>query len=120
MRPLASRMLLIALGAAALAALPFTTRAGDPQDAAAATDEAFEEAAEAPPAPQAESRSDAPSTAHVWIGGFWGRRAGAWVWIPGRWALPPAHRCRWIPGHWRRVRPHRWRWIPGHWGRCRR
>ena len=46
---------------------------------------AFEDSDDEPPPPKQEAQPAAPSTTHVWVAGFWGRRNHAWVWIPGRW-----------------------------------
>jgi len=70
---------------------------------------------EAPPAPRAEVIIGvAPSPDHVWIGGYWARRAGSWVWIDGRWMLRPRPGVAWVPGHWER-HPRGHVWISGHW-----
>jgi hypothetical protein len=66
-----------------------------------------------PPPPQAETRPPAPSTAHVWVTGYWSWRDG-WAWTPGVWVLRPRPAAAWVPGHWAR-RPRGWVWIPGHW-----
>lgn len=68
-----------------------------------------------PPPPQYEPVPVAPAVGYVWIGGYWGWRAGRHVWIGGRWALPPAGHV-WVPGYWGRYGPG-WRWNGGYWGR---
>jgi hypothetical protein len=68
----------------------------------------------APPPPQVEAVSVAPSANHVWIRGHWAWR-GAWVWEPGYWELVrPGH--VWVEGHWMRHR-HGWVWVGGRWNR---
>ena len=52
------------------------------------------------PAAQQESRPSAPSPAHVWIAGYYTRRAGQWVWVSGRYSVPPRSDVVWVPGHW--------------------
>lgn len=69
----------------------------------------------APPAPIVEVRPAIPSPRHVWIEGYHSWNGTAYVWVPGRWELPPRHRGRWVPGHWRHEGRHGWYWIPGHW-----
>lgn len=69
-----------------------------------------------PPAIQIETPGMAPSHAHVWVNGYHRWHRGAYVWVPGRWAVRPRHHVRWVPGHWERH--HRgWYWVAGHWGR---
>ena len=60
-----------------------------------------------------EPRTVRPSERHFWREGEGEWRAGAYVWVPGMWVIPP-HGNFWIRGHWRRT--HRgWVWVPGHW-----
>jgi hypothetical protein len=73
---------------------------------------------EAPPAaPQADTIPKQPSPEHVWQPGFWTWKEGnSWVWVPGRWEVPPHGPCgTWIPGHWIRGWQGYWHWVPGHW-----
>jgi YXWGXW repeat-containing protein len=70
-------------------------------------------ATEAPPAPQAEVVVTAPGPAYIWLPGYWSWHGG-WVWIGGRWSLPPRPAAVWIGGRW----VHRGRgfvWIGGRW-----
>ncbi|MGA2604913.1 MAG: YXWGXW repeat-containing protein [Verrucomicrobiia bacterium] len=67
----------------------------------------------APPPPQAESVYVSPGPAYVWVGGSWEWR-GQWVWVPGRWLVPPRPGVVWVRGHWHR-RYGGWVWVPGHW-----
>ena len=67
----------------------------------------------APPAPQVESIPPAPSSTHVWIGGYWAWR-GRWVWVGGTYVVRPRAAAVWVPGHWDQ-RPRGWVWVPGHW-----
>jgi len=68
---------------------------------------------EAPPAPQVEVAPASPGPEYVWVGGYWSWQ-GRWVWMPGRWALRPAHHSVWVPGHWA-ARRRGWVWVQGHW-----
>ncbi len=61
-------------------------------------------------------RPVAPSPRHVWITEEWEPRGGSYVFVGGRWAVPPHPGWVWIPGHWRRTR-HGDIWIRGHWRR---
>ena len=56
-----------------------------------------------------------PTPDHIWVEHEWAVRNGAYVHVPGYWAVPPHGRARWIPGHWRNHHHHGYYWIPGHW-----
>jgi WXXGXW repeat (2 copies) len=71
-------------------------------------------ATQAPPEPIHETITVAPSRVHVWIGGRWGWRHGAYAWAPGYWARRPHYHSNWAPGAWARHGP-AWRWRHGHW-----
>jgi hypothetical protein len=71
----------------------------------------------APPAPIVEVRAAAPSPRHVWIAGYHRWDGNAYVWVPGRWDLPPAHVSVWVAGHWAQHTGHGWYWVEGHWRR---
>ncbi len=86
--------------------------AGDTAEASAQADTEVVEVA--PPPPEREIIVDRPSPAHVWIGGYWGYRAGKHVWISGRWDLPPRQSVVWVAPHWAR-RGHGYVFIPGCW-----
>jgi YXWGXW repeat-containing protein len=68
-----------------------------------------------PPAPLAEVRVAAPSPHHVWIAGYHRWDGAAYVWVPGRWDLPPAHHTAWVAGHWVHHASNGWYWNEGHW-----
>ena len=68
-----------------------------------------------PPVAIVETRPVAPGPRHVWIAGYHRWDGGAYVWVPGRWELPPAHRAGWVPGHWVHHRRNGWYWVEGHW-----
>ena len=67
-----------------------------------------------PPEVIQERVTIAPSPIHIWIGGHWGWRHGAYAWAPGYWALRPRHGSYWAPGAWTR-HPYGWRWRAGYW-----
>ena len=68
-----------------------------------------------PPAPVVEVRVGSPGRRHVWVAGYHHWNGHAYVWSPGRWAVPPgAARSGWpragcttgdtagiVGGHWR-------------------
>jgi len=62
-----------------------------------------------------ETRVVAPSRRHIWIAGYHRWDGNAYVWVPGRWELPPAHRRAWVRGHWVHERRNGWYWVDGHW-----
>lgn len=73
------------------------------------------------PDPKPETKGRAPSAKDVRIPGFWDLQGdpmtaprGGWVWVPGRWAVPPFRGAYWDAGHWGWV-DEWWSWIPGHW-----
>jgi len=68
----------------------------------------------APPAPIAEVRVVAPGPKHVWVAGYHHWDGRAYVWMPGRWVLPPRAGVVWVSGHWKHG-PHGWFWVEGHW-----
>ena len=68
-----------------------------------------------PPAAVVEVRTAAPSPHHVWVDGYHRWEGGAYVWVPGRWAVPPTHYTAWVPGHWVNSPHHGWYWAEGHW-----
>lgn len=66
-----------------------------------------------PPPPRAEVQVPPPTSTYVWAPGYWTWNNG-WVWIPGRWELPPERMVTWVPGQWAQL-GHTWVWRPGHW-----
>jgi hypothetical protein len=70
----------------------------------------------APPPPPAVviTRPPRPSTAYIWIDGHYVLSSGRWVWIVGRWELPPRRTQIWIEPNIRPRGP-RWGYTPGHW-----
>jgi hypothetical protein len=68
-----------------------------------------------PPAPIVETRVVAPSPHHVWIAGYHRWDGQAYVWVPGRWDLPPVHHHAWVAGHWAHHHQNGWYWVEGHW-----
>jgi len=69
---------------------------------------------ENPPSPRTEDIGMAPSSADVWVQGYWSYHDARWVWIPGHWQTPPQQGENWVAGHWdHSVRG--WVFTPGHW-----
>jgi hypothetical protein len=69
----------------------------------------------APPGPVLEVRTAAPSAGYVWVAGYHRWDGRAYVWVPGRWALPPRPHAVWVAGHWAHHRAHGYYWIEGRW-----
>jgi WXXGXW repeat (2 copies) len=69
-----------------------------------------------PPADVVEVVPAQPSPDHVWIRGHyrWDGVAGAYVWVPGHWQLPPQGYHRWVPARWVE-RDGQWYFVEGHW-----
>jgi hypothetical protein len=71
---------------------------------------------EAPPPPRVEVETVRPSTAHVWIQGYWTYIDDHWVWAPGHWEVRPRTNAVWVPGQWDKDPTGKgWVWAPGHW-----
>ena len=68
----------------------------------------------APPPPIVEHRPVRPGPAYVWTGGYHRWDGARYVWVPGRWAVPPRRGGVWVAGHWRHRRGG-YVWVPGHW-----
>ncbi len=69
--------------------------------------------AAAPPAPPVETVIVSPGPGYVWVDGEWYWN-GRWVWVGGRWALPPRGRVVWVGSHWEHG-PHGYFRVSGHW-----
>jgi WXXGXW repeat (2 copies) len=68
----------------------------------------------APPRPIVETRVVAPSHDHVWIAGYHRWDGNAYVWVPGRWELPPRPHAHWVAHKW--VHRHGgYVLVEGHW-----
>jgi hypothetical protein len=77
--------------------------------------------------PLKEEAKAAAHPAHaVWIPGFWNLEGnpataprGGWVWVSGRWDVPPVRGAQWDDSHWG-FSGGWWSWTPGHWDEPRR
>lgn len=67
-----------------------------------------------PPVPVVEVRAVAPGSRYVWTRGYhrWDRRA--YVWVPGRWVVPPRRHAAWVAPRWVSG-PHGWHFVAGYW-----
>jgi len=51
---------------------------------------------QAPPAPQPEAMPPRPSSAHVWIAGYWTWQNNRYAWMAGHWEVPPYSGAAWV------------------------
>ena len=67
-----------------------------------------------PPPLNAQIVGVAPGPRHVWIPGYQSWNGRAYVWVPGRWIVPPRAGVVWIPPRWV---PRRggYVFVPGYW-----
>jgi WXXGXW repeat (2 copies) len=68
-----------------------------------------------PPALIVETHPVAPAAGYVWVPGYHRWDGGAYLWVGGRWELPPQGHTRWVSGSWRHHKTHGWYWTDGHW-----
>jgi hypothetical protein len=68
----------------------------------------------APPAAVVETRPAAPGPNYVWINGYQSWNGSAYVWVPGRWDVPPRAHARWVAHRWVK-RGGGWVMVEGHW-----
>jgi hypothetical protein len=54
----------------------------------------------APPRMLVERRGPPPSPNHVWISGYHNWDGQKYVWVQGRWELPPRAHAKWVAHHW--------------------
>jgi hypothetical protein len=68
----------------------------------------------APPKAIVEHRPAAPGPRYVWLGGYHRWDGRGYVWVPGRWELPPREHAHWIAPKWTH-RGEGWVLVEGHW-----
>lgn len=67
-----------------------------------------------PPAAVVETRPVSPGPNYVWVDGYQQWNGNAYVWVPGRWDVPPRPHARWVAHHW--VHRHGgWVMVEGRW-----
>jgi hypothetical protein len=69
---------------------------------------------QAPPAAPQEPILERPSAQHVWIPGYYTYRDNRYVWISGRWEIPPRADAKWIAPRWEKE-SNGYRFYEGHW-----
>ncbi len=67
-----------------------------------------------PPPPKEEAREAAPLAEAIWAPGYWHWNGAVFVWVEGRWMIPPKQNEQWVPPTWRRT-PRGVIFRPGHW-----
>ena len=67
-----------------------------------------------PPPVRVEVVPTRPGPAYLWVPGYWRRGPADYVWVSGRYVVPPAHRRAWVPGKWHHAR-RGWYFVDGHW-----
>jgi hypothetical protein len=65
-----------------------------------------------PPKPLAETKPAAPGPLYVWVAGHHIPVKGEWVWVAGKWSLPPTVESVWIQGSYDAKSKH---WSEAHW-----
>ena len=56
----------------------------------------------------------APGPNYYWVGREYAWRGGAYVEVPGHWAIPPRQGYTWVAGSWSHGR-RGYHWNQGHW-----
>ncbi|HTL68549.1 MAG TPA: YXWGXW repeat-containing protein [Lacunisphaera sp.] len=69
---------------------------------------------QAPPALQPEVALAQPSSAHVWLAGYWTWRNDRYEWMAGHWELPPNSGAVWVAPRWER-QGNAYKFTEGYW-----
>jgi hypothetical protein len=67
-----------------------------------------------PPPVRAEAIIASPGPGFVWVGGYWGWRGNAHVWVAGSWMRPPHPHSVWVAPRWE-ARGGRYYFHEGRW-----
>jgi len=67
-----------------------------------------------PPRAIVEAPPVRPGPRYVWIGGYHRWENNAYVWVPGRWELPPRPHAKWVAHRWVHRGDH-WVFVEGRW-----
>lgn len=67
-----------------------------------------------PPHGVVERRPVRPGPRYVWIAGYQRWDGGHYMWVPGRWELPPRERAVWVAPRWQH-RHDGYVFFEGHW-----
>lgn len=69
-----------------------------------------------PPAAAVEVRPESPGEGYVWVDGYYDYTGGTYVWVAGRWTLPPFRGAVWVGHRWYSSGG-RWHFARGYWRR---
>lgn len=69
---------------------------------------------QAPPALQSEVILAQPSSAHVWVAGYWTWRNNQYQWMAGHWEVPPYANAKWNSPRWQ-TESGAYRFYEGYW-----
>ena len=67
-----------------------------------------------PPEPREEVIIVAPSPRYVWVPGYYTYSGGTYIWIEGRYQIPPRGKTRYVQGEWVKT-PKGYKRGKGHW-----
>lgn len=67
-----------------------------------------------PPARPSEVMTVQPSTEMVWVAGFWRYTGQEYLWVRGRWEIPPPNCSGFVSPHWQR-RGGGYSYVQGYW-----
>lgn len=67
-----------------------------------------------PPPPRVGVMGYAPGPGYVWTDGYYNRVGSQWVWVGGRWMVPPRGHSVWVRPEWRQEGG-RYRFHRGYW-----
>lgn len=70
---------------------------------------------QAPPAVQQEVVVARPSSAHVWVPGYWTWRNNRYEWMSGHWEIPPRTDAMWVAPRTERLSDGTYRFYEGFW-----
>ena len=56
----------------------------------------------------------APGPGYLWVPGYWEWTNRGWVWVAGRWVVPPHPQAIWVAPGWVQG-PQGWYWQQGYW-----
>lgn len=69
---------------------------------------------EPPPRVRVEVRTVRPSRDHIWVDGYWNWHEHSYVWIGGRWGIPPQRGRVWVAPRYERAE-RGGHYTSGHW-----
>ncbi len=67
-----------------------------------------------PPPLRAEVIPRRPGAGYIWVPGYWSRGPRGYLWVAGRYEVPPGRQRAWTTGRWRHARGG-WYLVDGRW-----